>query len=149
MEIGFSQDVLIDIGLNAAGFFLGGTIIMLISSFWKSRRATIRISSGAAVVAPEPVPSPPRGKAHRAEGSDFKGEFVNFNSMNWQSEKTKSTTTTESAGPGRDRQQVIKMARQMLAEKRDESELRADLPVTDGELAYAKYLEKLSNAGRK
>ena len=149
MEIGFSQDVLIDIGLNAAGFFLGGTIIMLISSFWKSRRTTVRISSGAAIVAPAPVPSPPKEKVHHKKQSDFKGDFVNFNSMNWQSEKTRPTTAPEPAGPGRDRQQVIRMARQMLADKRDDSELRADLPVTDGELAYAKYLEKLSNAGRK
>ena len=149
MEIGFSQDVLIDIGLNAAGFFLGGTIIMLIASFWKSRRTAVEISSGAAVVMPEPAPTLPKEKVQRAEKSDFKGEFVNFNNMNWQSEKTKPTTKTESTGSGRDRQQVIKMARQMLADKRDDSELRADLPVTDGELAYAKYLEKLSNAGRK
>ncbi len=149
MEIGISQDALIDIGLNAAGFFIGGMIIMLIGSFWKSRRATVGISSGATAVITEPVPSTPKEKVHRAERSDFNGEFVNFNNMNWQSEKTQPTTRTESAGPARDRQQVIKMARQMLAEKRDESELRADLPVTDGELAYAKYLEKLTNAGRK
>lgn len=148
MEIGISQDVLIDIGLNMAGFILGGMILLLLASFRKSRRMAVDVSSGtAAMVRPSAEP-PLKDRVRNRPGDDFKGEYVNFKNFDWRNERAASNPKRESPSALRNRQEVIKMAKQMLAEKRGDRDVKTDLPVTDGELAYARYLEKLTSTGR-
>ncbi len=147
MEIGFSQNVLIDIGLNAAGFFLGGMIIMLIGSFRKSHRAAVAVSAGAAAVVQPSVEPLSKARPHRGSKSDFNGEYINLNNFDWQGQ-TASIPKRESSPTARNRQEVIRMARQMVADKRNDGDVKANLPITDGELAYARYLEKLTSTGR-
>lgn len=148
MEIGISQDVLIDIGLNAAGFLIGGMILMLIGSFRKSRRVTVGVSSGTTAMLQPSVESTSQERPHRGPKADFNGEYINFNNFDWHGERGSSAPTRQSSSSVRNREEVIKMAKQMLADKRDENDVKANLPVTDGELAYARYLEKLTNTGR-
>jgi hypothetical protein len=71
MEIGLSQDVLIDVGLNAVGFLLGGTIIMLLAGFRKSHRAAVDLSAGSAAAVPPPMAPTPKETAVREEKTDF------------------------------------------------------------------------------
>ncbi len=55
-------------------------------------------------------------------------------------EGTCPTEVKESSASARNRQEVIKMARQMLADKRGDSELKTSLPVNDGFLFSAGYV---------
>jgi hypothetical protein len=129
-----SLDQLIDVGLNVVGFLLAGGLILTLSSLLRRRDKSGSPTAGS------------RGKAVKiadVQGADISRatggmEFVRLG----DGSDRKSPDPKESgvSVPGaektrRNRAEVIRMARKMLAESRSPSAVAGDLPISEAELA--------------
>ncbi|UCD94045.1 MAG: hypothetical protein JSU69_09780 [Candidatus Zixiibacteriota bacterium] len=113
MEIGFSTDQLIDIGLNIAGFLTAGLLLLLARSLFaanlfpracaepKDESGSIPVS--AAVQDDEAIPDV---------------EFVDLKSMDWRVHKDSPGVPSEGSLRDKNRLEIIRMAKQMLAGKK-------------------------------
>lgn len=137
----FSSDVLIDTGLNIAGYIVAALIIYLLTG-WNKRRAS---APGSATVAPaaaatgRSVPAPAISPAHVARAP----EFISLSGIRPEHDEGKAGAGIEVAGaPGatslssrRDhRRAIYEEARRLLAAGKPRCDLLNQLPLTEGEL---------------
>jgi hypothetical protein len=144
MEIGFSNEQLIDVGLNAAGFILAGMLMMLIRSFFFRKKVTktdlapVSDTSGTAT-------SVTGQDKHRPEASG--PEYVSFKNISKAPLEKSRETGIKQDLKMRNRQEIIRIAKKMLAGG-DNAGATDSLPITDGELSMIKQRLNLQGAGR-
>jgi hypothetical protein len=129
-----SLDQLIDVGLNVVGFLLAGGLILTLSSLLRRRdQSGLRTagSGGKAVkvadVQEADISRTPAGMefVRLSDGLDRKSPNPKDSGVSAPvAEKTR-----------RNRAEVIRMARKMLAESRSPSAVAGDLPISEAELA--------------
>jgi len=147
MEIGFSKEMLLDIGLNLAGFLTAGGLLAMFHSLFVRRHRTT--GSTVAVPIPESAPKADETAIATPAPNDEHVEFLDLKNMTWNTKNNSRTRTSRSAGhPARNRQDVLRLAKQLLSQKHEERELKRELPITDGELAMVKRTMNLEGAGR-
>jgi len=135
MNIGISQEALVDIGLNLAGFLTAGILMALIYSIFNSRR---KVPAAAGSVVPIKLPDGPANESTEVNKTanvafvDFKTMARNNNCENQPPPKR------QVEGNSRNRQEVIRLARKLLADKHNEAQIKRTLPITDGELSMVK-----------
>ena len=137
MEI--SNDLLIDVALNAVGFVLAGFLMTVIYSMIGRKDKVARNSQVSTVANSNPASAQANGRA------GAKIEFIDFHSKG--NSAAKSVVTNESqAGRSsqfqRNRMEVIKQATEMLKNGQMTQDIRRYVPVTDSEM-------QTSNQGRK
>jgi hypothetical protein len=126
MEVTIDQ--IIDVGLNVVGFLAAGGLMMLL--FSPSRR---RDRAPAAKTKPSVAEAPSAGPA-----SPSTARAASFVSLTGSGETPPSSRPprTASATPGRrDRAEVIRIAREMIAAKRSNREISDRLPISEAELS--------------
>jgi hypothetical protein len=135
MNIGISQEALVDIGLNMAGFLTAGILMALIYSIFNGRRKVLSVTGPAA-----PLKMPEGSSVDSAEKSKpVNLEFVDFKTIAWKDSRENRPSVKKPATDNtRNRQEVIRLAKKLLAEKHDEAQLKKNLPITDGELSMVK-----------
>ena len=144
MEIGFSNEQLIDVGLNAAGFILAGMLMILIRSFFSGKKVTgtdmapVGGTSEAAINVT--VQDKPGAKT-------IDPEYVSFKNISKAPPEKSGETGIKQDLKMRNRQEIIRMAKKMLAGDGDAGATES-LPITDGELSMIKQRLNLQGAGR-
>jgi len=146
MEIGFSNDQLIDVALNAAGFMLAGMLLLMIRSLF--RRGT-RVAAPVTTEVETPVleAAPAVEERRRAPVSEGDPEFVDLNIVKGAPSQNTDTNITGSDFKLRNRREIIQLAKKMLTGN-ENSEEAGSLPITDGELSMIKQRLNLQGAGR-
>ncbi|MBN2227407.1 MAG: hypothetical protein JW763_08575 [candidate division Zixibacteria bacterium] len=145
MEIGISNEMLRDIGLNLAGFLAAGGMLGIVYSLFFRRARTETVTEAK----PALQPAAPPVVADRIAPKDEHLEFIDLKHMTWNTNTNSRTRTSRSAGrPARDRQDVLRLAKQLLTQKHEERELKQKLPITDAELAMTRRTVNLEGAGR-
>lgn len=130
------NDRIIDMGLNILEYLVAGGLGMLIYSVFGGRQA-----KPADVAAPVPVsasnPSPVKPSYQPGVGLDC--EFVSFSPAPPMPEAAPSGSdappTASQSGRRRDRQEIIRMAREMLKSGTAGDLVKRSLPISEGELA--------------
>ena len=145
MEIGISNEMLLDIGLNLAGFLTAGGMLGIVYSLFFRRSRTRVATAPKSNAEPTAQPAVADGPAPKDEHL----EFIDFKNMTWNTNNYSRTRTSRSGGhPARNRQDVLRLAKQLLSQKHEERELKRKLPITDAELAMTKRTVNLEGAGR-
>ncbi|HDL03582.1 MAG TPA: hypothetical protein ENH25_05570 [candidate division Zixibacteria bacterium] len=144
MEIGFSNEQLIDVGLNAAGFILAGMLMMLIRSFFSGKKATKVTAAPVAGAAGAAVET--GGNDKPKSGADGP-EYVSLKKSVDPPLQKGGDTGIKQDLKMRNRQEIIRIAKKMLAGG-DDAGAAASLPITDGELSMIKQRLNLQGAGR-
>ena len=141
MEIGISNDQLIDIGLNAAGFIIAGLLMMMIRSLF-ARRPRPEISPAPKKT---PVNSKPETACEKTAAVD--AQFVNLKQAHAAEPREAAPKGSAGDFKMRNRQEIIHLARKMLTGE-ENSDGAGKLPLTDGELSMIKQRLNLQGAGR-
>jgi hypothetical protein len=146
MEIGFSTEQLIDIGLNFAGFVAAGILTALIYSLFtgKQKRNISLVASGLSSA--NAGVSLPVEKRPSIRSRDF--EFVDFKNERRKSQADNKVPAPKGDSRTRNRQEILRQAMEMLSQKKGNAEIRESLPVTDGELAFIKQNLNLQGLAR-
>lgn len=143
MEIGLSNEQLIDVGLNAAGFLIAGMLLMLIRSFFSGKTPRPKPAVAADIqTAAARTPEPETKKAEPVGP-----EFVSFSNMAGSSSHKNIATDGKHDSKIRNRQEIIRMAKKVLSGDGGSGSTES-LPITDGELAMIKQRLNLQGAGR-
>ncbi len=129
-----NSPMLIEIGLNTAGYVIGGALMLVIYSMFRRRPASAsdstaipRSTRGNSL--PDTTPAPTRVRRAGREP-----QFVEFGGRaNEAAEGTKSLNLR------RNRAEVLRMARGMLQNGATTTEVKEALPVSDAELAMLSY----------
>jgi hypothetical protein len=131
------DDRFIDVGLNAVGYLAAGLLWTLVySAFTRKSRLAASTDPQAAVVSGSDAPL-----TTEASTSDERRrlEFVTFRQpkppRQDADERNRPGTATETASRHRDKAEIIRLARQMLASGASEEKIKKTLPIGDGELA--------------
>ncbi|SYZ74254.1 hypothetical protein TRIP_C60524 [Candidatus Zixiibacteriota bacterium] len=142
--MGFSSDQLIQIGLNFAGFLTAGLLTAVVYSLWTERRTSRIGDSGTALAGASNIPVAPSNK-----DTDTNIEFI---SLRENSSRPRRGRRAADAAPvdnrTRDRQEIIRLAKEMLSARKSNSEIRKVLKVTDGELSFLKQNMNLQGIAR-
>jgi len=141
MEIGFSNDQLIDIGLNAAGFIIAGLMMLMFRSLFARRPQATKPSAAENRV----LNKEPKIKEKKAEAPD--PQFVSLTQVQAMPPREAAPTGIAQDFKMRNRQEIIHLARKMLTGEGTTDET-GTLPLTDGELSMIKQRLNLQGAGR-
>lgn len=136
MEI--SQDMLIDIALNAAGFLLAGLLGVTIYSMFKRTPKTVKVIESESVGNGLPKEAPSQQavvSSQNTVSTEKKVEFINFGQKKKETTKRKEGISGNSK---RNRSEVIRMANAMLAAGNEPEQIKKVLPISDTELALLK-----------
>ena len=134
--MGFSSDQIVQIGLNFAGFVTAGLLTAVIYSLWTERRQATRAALSR--TAPLNLPKMPANGPTPEKKPDV--EFINLKENATRPRRSHRSTASAPADghKTRDRQEIIRLAKEMLAERKTSAEIRKTLKVTDGELSFLK-----------
>ena len=143
MEIGFSNEQLLDIGLNAAGFIIAGLLMIMIRSLFAGK-ASIQKSS---IVAEAPLAANSIKKPEIAKSKSADPEFISLSNISKPPSPKEISADNKGELKMRNRQEIIRMAKKVLSGHGD-SASTGSLPITDGELAMIKQRLNLQGAGR-
>jgi hypothetical protein len=127
-----STQTLIDTALNVAGFIAAGGLLLLLATYFKERSA--KASSNPSGARPDPDPEE---ETVSATNTDDNYQFVSLTPdiMPQKPDRTTEAKPDPSSGRKRDRREVIRMAREMIAAKQSTKDIQSRLPVTNAELA--------------
>jgi len=144
MEIGISNNQLIEAALNAAGFLAAGLLMMVIRSMFNRTSQKQETASVPASDTKQNINSESPRAVQENPRADL--EFVNLQSMaaGYRPATSKPADTNQTSM--RNRREIIKMAKELLAG--NNGSLAESLPLTDGELSLIKQNLNLQGAGR-
>ncbi|MBD3257175.1 hypothetical protein GF377_01985 [candidate division GN15 bacterium] len=124
------HEQLIDIGLNVLGYLVAATLGMVVYSFFGRRRPVTDREAAAVQVAAAAAPEASEGNR--------KMNFVDFrrsDSSEPNGDLAGAVSRTSSHGARRDRAEIIRLAREMIAARTPQETIKRTLPISDGELA--------------
>jgi len=137
---------LIDIGLNFAGFMAAGILTALIYSLFTGKRNENISLAAPGVLLSDTGVSLPVETRPSVRSRDF--EFVDFKNERRRSQADNKVPAPKGDSRTRNRQEILRQAMEMLAQKKGSAEIRESLPVTDGELAFIKQNLNLQGLAR-
>ena len=128
-----SQDLIVDVALNVAGYIAAaGLVLTVFSLFKKSHGATVPAPTEAVVT----VPAPKVPKPARTAGIGAKMEFLKLSGNSSASAGEPKTETEDKPDSGRrDRSEIIRVAREMLKAGATIDKITSILPISQAELA--------------
>jgi len=143
--MGVSTDYLIDIGLNIAGFLAAGLLTAVVYSLISDRKKGFKppILLGASASSTAKVEQ--SGFGHESIARDF--EFIDLSKTGKKEDMTTQIFRPQGEYKIRDRQEILQQAKKMIARKKDGSNAKLTLPITEGELAFIK--QNISNKENK
>ena len=121
-----SNDMLIDLGLNIAGFLVAAGLMLVGRSIFSRSSKPIEATPDIAPV------TPPIEKTNRTLSAREPMDVITFGNNN----DVKNTGTTEQR---RNRAEVIRIAREMIASGTSTDKIRSTLPLSEAELAVLSY----------
>ncbi len=122
--MGISQQILSEAALNVVGYLLAGALLTLLYSSLTNRGS----KKAAARPATESVE-----KATTA--GSRKVEFVNLRAVPPADSRASSRTSIDAQSRQRNRAEVMRLAREMLASGTPRENVRSLLPISEGEIA--------------
>ncbi len=146
MEIGFSTEQMIDIGLNFAGFMAAGILTALIYSLFTGKQKRNISLAGPGLSLSDTGASMSMEKPISVRSRDF--EFVDFKNERRRPKADNKVPAPKGDSRTRNRQEILRQAMEMLAQKKGSAEIRESLPITDGELAFIKQNLNLQGLAR-
>nr|MBN2278318.1 hypothetical protein [candidate division Zixibacteria bacterium] len=144
MEIGISTGQLIDISLNAAGFLAAGSLMLVIRSIF---RRPVRVNCPTVIEKSGYIKNQTIEDSRPAERPavpDF--EFVNLREAAARPRMSGGNLPSGNRPGGRDRQEIIRMAQDILAGK--ERHQAGSPPAADGGFSMIKQNLNFQGAGR-
>jgi hypothetical protein len=145
MEIGISTDQLIDIGLNVIGFMASGLLCATVYSLF-SKRGQQSSEQAASEIMPAATMSAPVSSNQTQDSRRY--EFVTFKSPGDKAVAPIRETSSEDRYRTRDRQEILRQARELLARKKGVSEIGETLPITEAEISFLKQNLNLQGLAR-
>ncbi len=130
----------IDIGLNLIGYLAAGMFWMLIHTAWTNRNkkeAAVNTTAANLNITNQPlnIQKPePRKPAQNVQFLNLASPVEPVS----QSQREKIPTVIEPSSNRRDRQDIVRIARQMIKNGVNDNQVKATLPISDGELALIK-----------
>ncbi len=121
-----SNDLLIDLGLNVAGFLAAAGLMMVVRSIFSGSKKTVEVRQQV------PPVTLPNKTTHRAQSTEQPISVISFGNGNTAS----NDGTTEQR---RNRAEVIRIARKMIASGTPTEKIRSTLPLSEAELAVLSY----------
>ncbi|MCX6827512.1 MAG: hypothetical protein NTV06_09675 [candidate division Zixibacteria bacterium] len=143
MGIGFSTDQLIDIGLNLGGFIVAGLLTALIYSLFSRGEKSPVIANAI-----QPGQGKSLLKPTRAQDSQGEFEIIDLRGLTQKNNNMEKNYDSNSQYKTRNREQILRQAREILAQRRENIDLKKLLPVTEGEIAFLKQNLSLQGATR-
>ena len=124
----FSSDVIVDFGLNLAGYVIVALLIFVLTG-----RRKKQVNAGIVVPAPTPPQVPSQARPVFAVGASAEPEFIALSGSPKQIGREASAVPTL---PDRqkNRRAIYEEARRLLAAGKPQGELLRRLPVTESEL---------------
>ncbi len=142
--MGFSSEQIFQIGLNFAGYLTAGILTAVVYSLWTNRSRTVKAE-----------PSKRNSKEAQAPTSAstvFQSpKDIEFIDLTGNAVKAAKSTRASAAPKGyrtRDRQEIIRLAKEMLAQRQSKTEIQKSLPVTSGEISFLKQRLNLQGIAR-
>lgn len=131
-----SIDLLANVALDVMGYLAAGALaVVLYQLLQKNKKRVITA----------PVEKTDAGEKSRNGVSDMKAEGKNLQFVNFQENKHNNSSDYgkyRGGNPRRSRDDVIRLARQMIASGTPDARIRELLPITEAELALLNYGEK-------
>lgn len=145
MEIGISSNQLIDTTLNLVGFLAAGMLLTLIRSLFPGRkpRSLREAVSNSATRLENAIPT--SGRQGGNEKSNL--EYINLKGVVQSPREDSRHDVPKPDCRIRNRQEIIRLAKEMLANMRGEGALKESLPITDNEISLIKQNLNLQGAG--
>lgn len=119
------NDRIIDIGLNVLEYLIAGGLGILMYSVFGGRRSEAAKASAS-------VPTPAPAQPELQPGIGLNCEFVSFSD---KPARASEPQVEKRSGRRRDRQEIIRMAREMLKSGTTGDLVKRTLPISEGELA--------------
>ena len=133
-----SQDILIEIGLNALGYIIVSILSIMIYSMFKGGNKFVVLNKSKSVIDENYT-----GKKEILKNKNAASDNANFisfgtsrNANNVVSEAVKNNTAR------RDRSQIIRIAREMIKAGANEEKIMSVLPISEAELAILNITNK-------
>lgn len=127
-------DQLIDVALNMAGFMAGGALMMVLASMFRRRQP----HQAAVPAAVKPIDPAPVEKPRPAKTVPTRMQFIKFGetAVSRPTERRSAAVGSKTSTPvRRNREEVIRLAREMIAAKQPKDKIARSLPVSEAELA--------------
>jgi hypothetical protein len=146
MEIGYSSGSPTNDGSNFVVSLLTGIKRILTPSGSNSRKRRIRRT---VISSARPMREKTRRQINPADTlscTDF--EFINLKPRDRRSETTPDERRVKGEYRVRDRQEILRQAREMVDRKKSSARIKRALPITDGELSFVRQNLTLKNMAR-
>ncbi|RKX22782.1 MAG: hypothetical protein DRP35_01090 [Candidatus Zixiibacteriota bacterium] len=132
-----SQDILIEVGLNALGYIIVSIFSIMVYSMFKRQNKTITNAENKLAI--NEINSD-KGKILKNKNVSDNVNFISFdtsrNANNIANEEAKNNTAR------RDRSQIIRIAREMIKAGANEKKIMSLLPISEAELAILNMTNK-------
>lgn len=136
-----SQDLIIDVALNAVGYIAAAALVMTVLSLFRRNSATAAAPAESTEVVEVAKTAPPPAPVKLAAGA-AKMEFLKLSgdspagAEEARAESAEDPESTEKTDSGRrDRSEIIRVAREMLKAGATAEKITSILPVSQAELA--------------
>ncbi|MEA1981484.1 MAG: hypothetical protein U9N54_10990 [candidate division Zixibacteria bacterium] len=132
-----SQDILIEVGLNALGYIIVSILSIMVYSMFKRQNKTVTNAENKFAMDES---NSDKGKILKNENVSDNANFISFgtsrNANNIAPEEAKNNTAR------RDRPQIIRIAREMIKAGANEEKIMSLLPISEAELAILNMTNK-------
>lgn len=138
-----SQELIIDVALNAAGYLTAALLSIVLYSIF-IRRNTSPGGIATQPAAEVPVPTTSEGSPRSTNSSEFikLGSESSQSGSHFRPKSTTSPSTTSRAGR-RDRSSIVEIATKMLKAGAGVDKIKDVLPISEAELSLLKQSQKI------
>jgi hypothetical protein len=110
MEIGISSEKIIDIGLNLAGYFTAGLLLLILRSFFPDKNKMVQSAVPNNSPAIDHKKKSPRIDLPLSDDSNSDLEFINLKGVGWQPQRNKNYQVRPSKTADKSRRNVSRSA---------------------------------------
>ena len=137
----FSQDMLIDVTLNAAGYLIAALLGITIYSIFRRREKVPSTASGQVPTSSQAPAQTEISKEHlsRPNSSASEAHYIQFGGT----KREQSSVNTSSENKRRDRSEILRIAQQMLTAGATSDKIKQVLPISEAEVTLLQLSRKV------